>query len=143
MKLLIVDDCVDIVKIMSSFLEMSDHQVDKAHNGIEAVDLLRNNSYDVVITDAEMPGMDGIELCKFIKSGFPAIYIIGTSGSFYSLDELRDAGADLCFSKPFHIDEVEKAIEKRFPSRRTDLDSQTGINDSCRLSERFLTAVSP
>ena len=127
MKLLIVDDCLDIVKIMSSFLGLSDHKVDEAYNGTEAVELLQNNTYDVVITDAEMPVMDGIELCKFIRANFPAIYIIGTSGCFYSLDELRVAGADICFSKPFHIDEVEKAIEKRFPSPRPDRDARPAL----------------
>jgi DNA-binding response OmpR family regulator len=70
MKLLIADDCVEIVNILSSFLELSGHEIDKALNGIEAAELLRNNSYDVVITDAQMPGMDGKGLCKFIKSGF-------------------------------------------------------------------------
>jgi DNA-binding NtrC family response regulator len=141
MKLLVVDDCADIVKILSSFLELSDHEVDKAHNGIEAIKLLRNNFYDVVITDAEMPEMDGIELCKFIKSRFPAIYIIGTSGSFHALKELKKGGADICFPKPFHIDDMEKAIENLFLSHLSDLDSPTAIDDSSRLSGRFLMAV--
>jgi CheY-like chemotaxis protein len=129
MKLLIVDDCVDIVNILSFFLELSGHETDKALNGIEAAELLRNNSYDVVITDGEMPGMDGRELCQFIKTGFAAIYIIGISGSFSALTELKAAGADICFSKPFHVGEIEKAIENLLP----DYDVPAGINDSCRL----------
>jgi DNA-binding response OmpR family regulator len=51
------------------------------------------------------------------------------SGSFYALDELKEAGADICFAKPFHIDEIEKAIENLLPN----YDISTGINDSCRL----------
>jgi len=129
MKLLIADDCADIVNILSSFLGLSGHEIDKALNGMEAAELLRNNSYDVVITDAEMPGMDGRELCEFIKSDFSTTYIIGMSGSFRALDELKEAGADICFSKPFHINEIEEAIENLLP----DYDISTGINDSCRL----------
>jgi DNA-binding response OmpR family regulator len=132
MKLLIVDDCVDIVNILSSFLELSGHEIDKAQNGIEAAELLRNNSYDVVITDGEMPRMNGVELCKVIKSDFPATYIIGMTGSFHALDAFKAAGADICFSKPFHIDEIENAIEEIFPSWPLDPVVPAGINDSCR-----------
>jgi CheY-like chemotaxis protein len=129
MKLLIVDDCADIVNILSSFLESSGYETDKALNGIQASELLKNNSYEAVITDAEMPGMDGRELCKFIKSGFPAIYIIGISGSFDALNELKAAGADICFSKPFHIAEVEEALENRFLPLSPVLGAPAGIND--------------
>lgn len=139
MKLLIVDDCVEIVNILSSFLELSDHETDKAHNGIEAVKLLRENSYNVVITDAEMPEMDGIALCKLIKSSFPDIYIIGISGSFNALNKLKESGADICFSKPFHIDEIEKVIENKCLSLPPDVGAPVGINDSSRLSGHLFT----
>ena len=133
MKLLIVDDCVDSVNILSSLLGFSGHQIQKAQNGIEALELLRNNSYEVVITDAEMPGMGGVELCRFIKSDFPDLYIIGISGSFRSLQELKAAGADICFPKPFHIDAIEKAIEDRMLSLSLDRYLPVVSNDSGRL----------
>ncbi|HYA13711.1 MAG TPA: response regulator [Syntrophales bacterium] len=114
MKLLIVDDSTDIVEILSSTLEMFGHKVDTAYDGTEAVERLRNNRYDIVITDAKMPIMDGFKLCKFIKSHFSAIYVIGISGCLDALKELKEAGADICFSKPFKIEEVEETIENRF-----------------------------
>ena len=114
MKLLVVDDSPDIVEILSSMMELIGHQVSKAYDGTEAVKQLLNNRYDVVITDAKMPIMGGVELCKFIKSQFPGVYIIGISGYLEALKELKDAGADICFSKPFRIEEVEEAIENRF-----------------------------
>lgn len=129
MRLLIVDDCREIVNILSSFLELSGYATDGAQNGREAVDLLRNNHYDIVITDAEMPLMDGIELCKFIKDDFPAVYIIGISGSFSSLEKLRNAGADICFAKPFRIDEIENAVGNFLP----DYDVQSGMADHFRM----------
>jgi DNA-binding response OmpR family regulator len=52
-----------------------------------------------------------------IASGLPKmpdVYIIGISGYPDALKELRDAGADICFSKPFKIEEVEETIENRF-----------------------------
>lgn len=114
MRLLIVDDCADILHILSSFMELSGYETNKALNGLEAIELLRKDSYDVVITDAEMPAMDGRKLCKYIKSVTPGIYIIGMSGSPQALDELRTAGADIVFSKPFRLNDLDKAIENNF-----------------------------
>jgi len=112
MKLLLVDDCLDIIDMLASLLESTGHETDKALNGKEAVALLQQNSYDIVITDALMPEMDGFELCKFVKFNFPGMYIIGITGSFKDLNKLKDAGADVCFSKPFRINEIEKTIEE-------------------------------
>ena len=141
MRLLIVDDCLEIVNILSSILELSGHETHKALNGLEATELLRKDFYDIVITDAEMPGMDGMELCRWIKSRFPGTYIIGTSGSLSSIDRLGAAGADLCFSKPFRICEIEKAIQNKF-ILPPDLGATPGLCASCRLSGCRFKAVS-
>jgi hypothetical protein len=55
------------------------------------------------------------------------------SGSSESLKELSAAGADVCFSKPFHIDYIDKAIERRFYSSEPAFGSSTGIIDHHRL----------
>ena len=111
MKLLIVDDYFEIVEILCATMELSGHEVVKAYDGIEAVDKLQDDSYDIVIVDAEMPGMDGVEVCKFLRSQSQDTYVIGMSGSCRALKELKNAGADICLSKPFHIDVVEEIIE--------------------------------
>ena len=119
MRLLIVDDSPEIVELLSSLMEIIGHEVNKAYDGTEAVQQLLNNRYEVVITDAKMPIMDGVELCKFIKSRFPDVYIIGISGYPEALKELKKAGADICLSKPFTFEEVEEAIESRFSASLT------------------------
>ncbi len=111
MKLLVVDDSAEIVELLSYAVELSGHEADRAYDGIEAVRQLQNNRYDVVITDAEMPGMSGMEVCKLLKSQFPDVYIIGISGAFQALKALKDAGADICLSKPFNIHEVTEIID--------------------------------
>jgi len=120
MKLLVVDDDPGIVDILSISLTESGYEVDEAHDGIEAVEKLRNNSYDVAIIDAVMPGMNGAEVCKFIKSHFPTTYIIGISGYPDSLEKLKNEGADICFTKPFRIDQIKRAIKKQFSSTLPD-----------------------
>jgi DNA-binding response OmpR family regulator len=125
MKLLIVDDYAEIVEILSTTMELSGHWVDEAYDGIEAIERLQNDSYDVVIVDAEMPRMGGVEVCKFLKSQFPDVYVIGMSGCFLSMIELKDAGADICLSKPFRIELVEEIIENLYHSSLPNFDSAT------------------
>jgi len=120
MNLLIVDDYSENVEIFSTAMELSGYWVDEAYDGIEAIEKLQNDSYDVVIVDAEMPRMGGVEVCKFLKSQFPDVFVIGISGCFRALKEFKNAGADVCLSKPFHIDVVEKILENLY---RTSLPS--------------------
>jgi len=61
-----------------------------------------------------MPRMSGIGVVKYLKAKFPKVYTIGISGSFNALKAFRDAGADICFAKPFNVTKVEQAIENRF-----------------------------
>ena len=110
MKLLIVDDYAEIVEILSTAMDLCGHWVDEAYDGIEAIESLQNDSYDVVIVDAEMPRMGGVEVCKFLKSQFPDVFVIGISACFRALKELKNAGTDICLLKPFCIDVVEEII---------------------------------
>jgi len=114
MRILVVDDDPDMVNILSISLKDSGYEVDDAYDGIEAVKRIQNNSYDVAIVDAVMPKMSGAEVCKFIKSHFLTTYIIGISGYPESLKKLKNGGADICFTKPFSIDQIKRAIKKQF-----------------------------
>ena len=118
MKLLVVDDNEDLLEVVASALEIFGHTVDKAEDGAAAVDLQSSNLYDAVITDAEMPRLDGIKLCRYLKTNFPRVRIIGMSGSG-RIHEFEDAGADAYLPKPFSLDALRDAIDGRFgPSFR-------------------------
>ena len=123
LKLLVADDSPERVTILSSSMELSGHSVDEAHDGMEAIEFLRNNKYDVVIIDAEMPRLSGIEVCKYLRARFSDVYVIGITGSPHALKAFKDAGADICFSKPFSIDKVEKAVENRLLSTLPKFDT--------------------
>jgi CheY-like chemotaxis protein len=116
MKLLIVDDNPDILQILSAMITFFGHGVDEAGDGLEAIRLLQQGRYDVVVTDADMPRVDGVQLCKFLKAQLPDIRIIGMSGDLSSLKEMENAGADVCLPKPFGLDEFQSAIENRIRS---------------------------
>ena len=114
MKLLVVDDNPVILQILSSIITHFGHGVDEAGDGLEAIRLLQHGRYDIVVTDADMPRVDGIQLCRFVKGQRPDIRVIGMSGDLSALKEMKNAGADICLSKPFGLDELQVAIESRF-----------------------------
>jgi CheY-like chemotaxis protein len=120
MRLLVVDDNPDILQNLSAMVTFFGHGVDQAGDGLEAIRLLQQVRYDVVVTDADMPRVDGVQLCRFLKAQLPDIHVIGMSGDLSSLKALKNAGADICLPKPFGLDEFQSAIEDRFhtPSSR-------------------------
>ena len=111
MKVLVVEGNWGIAQVLSSFVKLCGHVVDEASDGRDAIHKLQGGRYDIVITDSEIISVDGPELCKFIKSHFQDIYIIGISGYLSALKDLKDAGADICFSEPFDINYLKRAID--------------------------------
>ena len=118
MNILVVDDNSSIRYLVSSIIQLFGHGADEADDGLAAIQKLQKKQYDVVITDADMPNICGAEVCKFVKSHTPDIYIIGISGCSSSLNGLKEAGADICLSKPFSMHKLEEAIVNRFRSSR-------------------------
>lgn len=118
MNFLVADDNSSIRYLVASIIKLFGHGVDEAEDGLEAIQKLQKNQYDIVITDAEMPNADGAELCKCLKSQSPGIYVIGISGRPSALEGLKEAGADICLPKPFSMHALEEAIGNRFRSSR-------------------------
>ena len=142
MKVLVVEGNWGIAQVLSSFVKLCGHFVDEASDGREAIRRLQGSRYDVVITDSEIISVDGPELCKFIKLHFQDIYIIGISGYLSALKDLADAGADICFSMPFDVDQVRKAIDCRIALRRTSarMPNQNPSSQE-KLSEPFPVVI--
>lgn len=101
-RLLIAEDDVSLRHIVSAFFIKNGFDVDEAADGIEACDLVMHNRYDVIILDIMMPGKDGIEVCKFIRTRYdvPVIFLtaLGTESDIISGYEV---GADEYVTKPF------------------------------------------
>lgn len=100
--ILIVDDDPSMLRLLEKFLSMDGYEVFKARNGAEAVSILYDKGPQIVITDWEMPEMDGLELCRTIRSselvGF--IYTVILTAHADKIVEAFDAGADDFLSKP-------------------------------------------
>lgn len=118
MRVLIADDDAGLREILKIFMTRMDYDTDSAENGLKALDLLDKVSYDVIITDGDMPEMTGYELCRAVRERFPHIFIVGLTGSS-KLQEFEEAGAHAYYYKPVQFHELQKAIEGHFQAKET------------------------
>ena len=101
-RLLIAEDDVSLRHIVSAFFVKNGFEVDEAADGIEACGLVMHNRYDVIILDIMMPGKDGIEVCKFIRTRYdvPVIFLTAL-GTENDIIDGYEVGADEYVTKPF------------------------------------------
>ena len=104
MKILVVDDEKTLVKGMKFNLENEGYQVECAYDGAAAVELARNEKFDLLILDVMMPEMDGLEACMRIRE-FSNVPIIMLTAKSEDADKLMgfECGADDYLTKPFNI----------------------------------------
>jgi two-component system KDP operon response regulator KdpE len=106
-KILVIDDDPQIRRVMRSTLTAHGYQVNDARTGEEGLDELRNSSYDLVLLDMNMPGMGGMETCRFIRSSSEAAIIMLTvNNTERQKVEALDTGADDYVTKPFSTPEL-------------------------------------
>ncbi|MDA9555565.1 response regulator, partial [Pelobium sp.] len=103
-QLLVVEDNDEVRKLIVNLLIEDYHVVDFA-NGLEALNYINSEIPDIIISDIMMPGMDGLELCKHIKTTettnhIPVVLLTARASVAYQLDGLS-IGADAYISKPF------------------------------------------
>ena len=105
-KILLVEDDRNMLEVIRRYLENHGFSVIFTDNGSEALLLVRDSSPDMVITDVDVPGMDGLSLCKAIKcsagtSSIPVIIISGEKTGEADLVAGYGKGADDYLTKPF------------------------------------------
>ncbi len=118
MLVLVAEDNRDLAASVIDYLEMHDIECDFAERGDHALQLIKENTYDVLVLDIMMPGMDGLSLCQALrKHGCNAPVIMLTARDTLD-DKLAgfNAGADDYLVKPFDLPELEArlvALNKR------------------------------
>lgn len=124
--ILIIDDEEDIRNVLQMILEGDGYDVSIAPNGNVAMDLLRREPVDLLITDIIMPDKDGVSTITEVREYFPEIRIIAISGgggidpmaykpeaisTTAYLAAATQAGADLVITKPFERDDLLRAVQ--------------------------------
>ena len=114
-KILIVDDEQGWRDLLSLELSSEDCEVLMASNAEEALKLLQSQSFDLIITDARMPGtLDGIDLIQTYRKEHPtqkAIFITGYAVE-EKIEQALQEGTVLCLRKPFQSEELLSAIQR-------------------------------
>lgn len=119
--ILIVDDDVDMLSFLSQGLLRRDCNVIIAHDGEEALEKLRKNTVDFIISDLMMPKMDGFELCNSIRSNplyshLPFVLLTAKTDMSSKIEGL-ECGADAYLDKPFAFTHLEAVIKNIFSLR--------------------------
>jgi DNA-binding NtrC family response regulator len=112
--ILVVDDEVDTCRNLSDILTDLGYRVDIAHNGPDALELVRRNAYDVALLDLKMPGMDGVTLYREIKklrAGTVAIIVTAYAGGDTASEALQ-AGAWQVLAKPVDFPKLLKLVDR-------------------------------
>lgn len=111
-RVLIVDDEKLIVKGIKFSLEQDGMEIDVAYDGEEALNLARNNSYDLILLDVMLPKLDGLSACQAIRE-FSQVPIVMVTAKGEDMDKIMglEYGADDYITKPFNILELKARIK--------------------------------
>jgi len=125
-KILLVDDSTFIHKVIKEFLP--DHYTCcSAMDANSALEMLKENAFDIILTDVNMPGMSGIELCSTLKAGefknIPIILMSSQSNS-NTVSNGLEAGANDYLIKPFNKDELFVRLQTQFQLLETQREKE-------------------
>lgn len=142
LKILLAEDNAANVFLIESLLEPGGHRLHTAANGLLALERFRASRYDIVLTDVQMPGMDGYSLIREIRKleaeqGRPRCAVIALTAFAFEADvrRSRDAGSDDHLTKPISRAALLAAIERHRPAQTAP------VTESPPLAETSSTAA--
>jgi two-component system, OmpR family, phosphate regulon response regulator PhoB len=115
-KILIVDDQAEVRELVEVTLEVEDYEIFTAENGEKAIEIAKTEKPDLIIMDVMMPGIDGLEATRRIKSDPELnnckIIMLTAKGQKDDVEEGYKSGADEYFTKPFSPLELIRKVEE-------------------------------
>ncbi len=117
--ILVVDDERQVCEIIMDSLTGQGHKVDTAADGVEASEKIKTGEFSIVVTDMDMPRMDGMQLISYIVQNHSDIDIIAITGHVmrYKYTEVVEAGAADFITKPFTLNELEAKLNRLIRER--------------------------
>lgn len=153
-RILVVDDEAGVGEMVSKIINLMGHEAVTALNGKEALQILKDKPFNILITDVKMPEMDGFELMKAVRDQFPGTYIICMTahGASYSYTDVVGGGGTDYITKPFTIDEMmaklnrvirEKNLIADLTQKSTELEkANQELKRLDQLKSTFISSVS-
>ncbi|MCF8380871.1 MAG: response regulator [Bacteroidales bacterium] len=116
LNILIVDDIFTNRLLLSELIKTLGHQSVQAENGQEAVNCLEKEDFDLILMDIEMPVMNGVETCQYIRTKMPSpksvvtIVALTAHNPAIFFEDFSDAGFDELLTKPYSLDKLIELI---------------------------------
>jgi two-component system cell cycle sensor histidine kinase/response regulator CckA len=111
-RILVVDDDKKLLSTVQEYLELCNYQVTTVATGLDALRLLRSETYDILLTDIVMPDISGLGLIEISQKEFPGLPIIAITGYGKQVKDLTlERSPDYYLEKPFKLTKVLKAVE--------------------------------
>jgi CheY-like chemotaxis protein len=115
-RILVCDDERPIVRLLQAVLERQGYEVVCAYDGVDALERLRQERFDLVLLDVMMPRIDGIQVLRWVKQN-PAtahipVYILSVKSQDSEVFEGYHSGASLYLTKPFNVVELLQFISR-------------------------------
>ena len=119
-RILVVDDEIDIVRMVAKVLGARGHQVEAGRDGVEAVMRIRRAPPDLVLVDAGLPGVDGVEVCRRSKAdpatrAVPVIMLTAAEITLADVANESGLGADGWVIKPFVHEVLLASVARLLP----------------------------
>jgi DNA-binding response OmpR family regulator len=115
-RILVIEDDKDIARLVELHLKDAGYEVDLANDGYAGLKLALSNKFDLIILDLLLPGMDGIEICRRVRSAPAYTLILMLTSRSSELDRVLglEIGADDYLTKPFSIRELLARVKALF-----------------------------
>jgi excisionase family DNA binding protein len=134
-RLLVADDDASVRELLARIFEVAEYDVEAVPDGLAGIARLRAASFDLVITDLRMPGVEGLELARAAKRLWPAIKVLIITGnpSQSSAIDAVNIGVDGYLTKPFRATDLLMAAARAFEPESTpasSVDDDTQVQNS-------------
>jgi len=115
LNVLIIDDNDQITKMISSFLDMSNHDCTVVNDGKEGLEMIKTKQYDSIVLDLAMPEFDGYEILDTLQNEDPSqlpkiIILTASSVPIETVKKFKELGVSACLQKPVDIDQLLSRI---------------------------------
>ncbi len=119
-RILWVDDEIDILRAHILFLENKDYEVETAYNGADAIEMVKNNFYDIIFLDENMPGLTGLETLTEIKAASPNVPVVMITKSEEEniMDEAIGSKISDYLIKPVNPKQILLTLKKNIDQKR-------------------------
>lgn len=143
MRILIVEDEIELCDLIAEGLSLDGYAVDTSYNGEEAYDFILTETYDLVILDLNLPGMDGIDILRNIRKQNKELkfLILSARGSVSDKVLGLDIGANDYLVKPFDFEELEARIRNLLRRSFTQEDSILTYGTLCLDTKKRIARI--